>query len=124
MSRVLLVYPEFLIKDGPDFNIPLGLLHLGTYIESKGHEVKLLDCNISRNWEEKLRDCAKKNDVIGISAMTMHLPCVKKIVGILKSMPDFNGTTVMGEYIPPCFRSKHWRVESWIFLFAEKVNFP
>ena len=91
MNKFILVYPRFPVRDGPKFNVPLGPLHLGTYLESKGIDVELVDANIDDNYLDSLRHKATNALGVGISAMTAQLPnalsICKEIKKYFKALP-------------------------------------
>jgi len=83
MYDILLVYPPYLSKYK---NPPLGLAYIGSYLESNGYSVKILDMDplgIDFNDLEKL---IKKNKpaIIGISFMTNQFGSAIKISQIVK----------------------------------------
>ncbi len=84
MIKFVLVYPQFLVREGPKFNVPMGPLHLGTYLESKGIEVKFIDCNIEDNYLALLRKELPNALCLGISAMTAQLPNALEICRAVK----------------------------------------
>ncbi|MDT8445849.1 MAG: radical SAM protein [bacterium] len=94
--RILLIYPEYLVTDGDAYNLPLGLLHIGSWIESKGHQVTLLDCAVEGDWKKRLDQLLPETDLIGISAMTVHLPSVEAILDYSRKERGFEGPVVLG----------------------------
>lgn len=84
MSKIVLVYPRFPIQEGPKFNVPLSLLHLGTYLGDRGIEVKLIDCNVEDNYVDLLREELTGALCIGISAMTAQLPSALEVCELVK----------------------------------------
>ena len=82
--RILLVYPEYLVTDGAAYNLPLGLLHIASYTEAQGHQVTLLDCAVVPNWKDRLRAQMAEIELVGISAMTVHLPSVQQILEFIR----------------------------------------
>lgn len=66
MEKVVLVYPRFLIQEGLVFNVSLSVLHLGTYIEGKGYQVKIIDGNVDKDYEWLLASEAKETLAVGM----------------------------------------------------------
>ena len=73
-KKIILVYPEFLLKDGPAFLVPMNLLHLGTYASSQGYEVRLIDCNNEPDYLDLIAEEARDSLLVGITSMTAQLP--------------------------------------------------
>lgn len=96
MSKVLLIYPEFLLKDGPAFNVPIGLLQLGSYIESKGFDIEFVDCNIEDKYMDAIYNRLDNTICVGISAMTAHLPSALKIAKELRRKMGYKNPIVLG----------------------------
>lgn len=84
MAKFVLVYPQFPVREGPKFNVPMGPLHLGTYLESKGVKVKFIDCNIEDDYLLLLREELTDALCLGISAMTAQLPNALEICRLVK----------------------------------------
>ena len=83
MRTVLLIYPRF--PASISLNIPLNLLHLGTYLQSQRFAVRIIDCTME---EDPLRKVAEGLDDIagvGISCMTTQLPHALRIAELVKS---------------------------------------
>jgi len=94
--RILLVYPEYLVTDGAAYNLPLGLLHIASYTEAQGHQVTLLDCAVVPNWKDRLRAQMAEIELVGISAMTVHLPSVQQILEFIRGELQWKGKVVLG----------------------------
>jgi len=116
MSKVLLIYPEFLLRDGPLFNVPISLLQLGSYIESKGVQVKIVDCNIEDNYMSAIYDELDSSVCVGISAMTALLPSAMQIARNIKKKAGYKGPLVLGGVHPTLF--PHQTVLDDLFDFA------
>jgi radical SAM superfamily enzyme YgiQ (UPF0313 family) len=116
MNKVLLIYPEFLIKDGPAFNVPIGLLQLASYIESKGVNVKFFDCNIEDKYMDSICSELEGSICIGISAMTAHLPSAMAIAREIKRKTGYMNPIVLGGTHPTLFPQQ--AVLSDLFDFA------
>jgi radical SAM superfamily enzyme YgiQ (UPF0313 family) len=96
VSKVLLIYPEFLLKDGPAFNIPIGLLQLGSYIESKGVNIDFVDCNVEDEYMDTIYRKLDGSICVGISAMTAHLPSAMKISKEIRGKMGYKNPIVLG----------------------------
>lgn len=83
MAKIVLIYPKFPVT--LNLNIPIGLLHLGTYLKSKGFEVRLIDCNIEMKFNDLIADEVKNAYCIGISSMTTQVPEARKIGIFIKN---------------------------------------
>src|SRR5208283_3226755 len=103
MSKVLLIYPEFLLREGPSFNVPISMLQLGSYVESKGVQVRLIDCNIEGNYMNAIYDELDSSVCVGISAMTAHLPSAMQISRDIKKKAGYKGPLVLGGVHPTLF---------------------
>lgn len=96
-SKVVLIYPDFPIplSAHSNFNISLSLLHLGTFIKSKGYDVKIVDTVVEKNYNDIIEIELKDALCVGISAMTAQLPqameILKKIRSINKQIPVIFG---------------------------------
>lgn len=100
MSRkAVLVYPRFLspLAGIKDFNIPLGLLHLGTFLKSKGFEIRIVDTIVEDYYSNIIKKEMDDALCVGISAMTAQLPhaieIIKEIKTFNKDMPIVLGGT-------------------------------
>jgi len=96
VKKVVLVYPRFLIQEGPAFNVPLSVLHLGTFIESKGYRVKIIDGNVERNYERKLASEAKDALCVGVSAMTDQIAEARRLAHTLRKKARIKIPLVFG----------------------------
>src|SRR3989344_3637597 len=94
MKKVLLIYPSQTAKDlerDSDFetekSVPLGVLYLAGFLESKGYRVKFLDGRIYPKKEllikikKEIDDC----DCVGISAMTPQVEHGVQITDFIKN---------------------------------------
>lgn len=84
MNKVILIYPEFPVSERQKFSVPVNLLHLGTYLEDKGIDVKLVDCNIEDEYKNILHERVKDVVAVGISCMTSQLPSAMGIVNFIR----------------------------------------
>lgn len=94
---VVLIYPSFALPSMEDFNIPLGLLHLGTYLDGEGYRVELIDCSIKRDYKELIYTYVKEGAIcVGISAMTAQLPNAIEICSFIRKEMNTNIPIVFG----------------------------
>lgn len=93
MVKFVLAYPQFPVREGPKFNVPMAPLHLGTYLESKEIEVKFIDCNIEDNYLALLRTELTDALCLGVSAMTAQLPNALEICRAVKR--DFGNLPII-----------------------------
>lgn len=96
MSKVLLIYPEFLLKDGPAFSVPIGLLQLASYVESKGICIEFIDCNAEDEYMDTIYKKLDGSVCVGISAMTAHLPSAMNIAKEIKGKMGYKNPIVLG----------------------------
>jgi len=94
--KVVLIYPKFLIQEGPSFNIPLSVLHLGSYIEKQGYEVVILDGNVDRKYFDLFKKTTKDALAVGISAMTDQISEARRIALFLKKDLGIKAPLVFG----------------------------
>lgn len=85
-GKIVLVYPEFLLKDGPAFLVPMNLLHLGTYASSQGYEVRLIDCNNEDSYLDLIAEEARDSLLVGITSMTAQLPTAVSVARHVKKV--------------------------------------
>ena len=91
MAKIVLVNPTFepfwiydekSMQDPP--NVPRGVLAIGTYIKSKGHDVKIIDAVIDENHEEKIIEATKDAQFVGFAVMTSSLVSSLKLSRLVK----------------------------------------
>lgn len=75
-QKVLLVYPNYTVPQS-DLIIPMNLMYLGSYLVSRGHEVKILAAGNLESREELYRQI--RNEIgdavaVGLSVMTAQVP--------------------------------------------------
>lgn len=85
--KVVLIYPQFAspLNNVKGFNMPLSLLHLGTYIESKGYKPKIIDTVIEEQYQEMIRGELDDALCVGVSVMTAQLPHAMEIIRDVKA---------------------------------------
>ena len=90
MPKVLLINPPFNVnKENYDSSISVGLLSIGTYLDSRGMEVVIIDGVRQENYldlvEREIKDC----DFAGISVMTTQIPAALDVSRLIKKTnPD------------------------------------
>jgi radical SAM superfamily enzyme YgiQ (UPF0313 family) len=89
--KFVLVFPKFpgieifgIQIVNQEYSDPLGILHLGTYLQCKNVEIVLINCITDENWKEKLLHEVKNADLVGISSMTEQLPHALEIAKLVK----------------------------------------
>jgi len=85
MSKVLLINPPFNInKENYDSSISVGLLSIGSYLDSNNTRVEIIDGIRQVNYyeliESKIRDC----DYVGISVMTTQIPQALNVCRLIR----------------------------------------
>ena len=73
---------------GPDKYFPLNLLSIGTYAQCLGHEVKLIDGQVDREWYSSFLSQSEDADLIGVSSYTG--PSIYAVIQVIKSLKDRN----------------------------------
>ncbi|VVB70260.1 tRNA-2-methylthio-N(6)-dimethylallyladenosine synthase [uncultured archaeon] len=66
---------------------PLGLASLAAVIENSGHQIKILDANALCISKEKVADLVKREEIIGLTAMT---PIVNSAIGMARMIKQEN----------------------------------
>ncbi|MBU2579489.1 B12-binding domain-containing radical SAM protein [Patescibacteria group bacterium] len=75
MTKVLLINPPFNVnKENYDSSISVGLLSIGTYLDSRGVEVVIVDGVRQENYLDLVEKEIKNCDYAGISVMTTQAP--------------------------------------------------
>lgn len=84
--KILLIYPPSAnpLLDQVYMHEPLALEYLAAGLKLKGHEVKILDARLEPNIIAAHNEF--KPDIVGLTAFTNHLSCVKKIAAELKQI--------------------------------------
>jgi len=79
--------------------VELGLLYIASYLERAGHEVSLLDLQLSRQTDKSYRDHLSRGswNVVGITAGTGYIDEAQRIVELAKAE---GALTVMGGHHP------------------------
>lgn len=103
MNKIILIYPKFPIAERVSFNVPINLLHLGTYLEGKGIKVRLVDCNVEDDYENILEAEIKDSAAVGISCMTSQLPSAMEIVNFIRNGLSSKMPIIFGGVHPTLF---------------------
>lgn len=101
LPKAILIYPRFPVA--LKFNIPIGLLHLATYLKAKGFEVKLIDCNIEDNYKGLIAEEIKDAICIGISVMTAQIIHARDLCVFIKNELNANMPLIMGGVHPTLY---------------------
>lgn len=90
MPKVLLINPCFNInKENYDSSISVGLLSIGSYLDSNNVKVDIIDGVRQKNYLELIKNRIKKYDFAGISVMTTQIPSALKISRLIREInPD------------------------------------
>lgn len=90
MSKVLLINPPFNVnKENYDSSISVGLLSIGTYLDSKGVRVSIIDGVRQKNYLDLIREEIQDCDYVGLSVMTTQIPAALDISRLIKKTnPD------------------------------------
>lgn len=100
MSKVLLVYPNFIAKEGA---LPLGIAYLAAVLRQAKINFEILDTNFSQDWQEVRRVLKKtKPSIVAISFLSSMAKDAFRVAKLLKKLaPD--ALVVMGGPHPTIF---------------------
>jgi anaerobic magnesium-protoporphyrin IX monomethyl ester cyclase len=88
MSKILLINPPFNIpKENYDSSVSVGLLSIGTYLQSQGVEVKIIDCARQKDYLQLIKAVVGDYDICGFSVMTTQ---VAEALRLSKMIKDLN----------------------------------
>lgn len=84
-NKIVLLYPPQTL-DTPtlDYNTPVGLLYVGSYLKERGYAVKLIDCLVEEDYEHKIFDEVKNATCIGAYVMSCHIKNLLPILDRIK----------------------------------------
>jgi radical SAM superfamily enzyme YgiQ (UPF0313 family) len=100
--KILLVNTNQIIPPIP----PIGLLHLGAYLETKGHQVQICDLCLQDTLESTLRNDLETHnpDIVGVTIRNIdnvtffssceYLPFIRQVIGLIKA--NYQGPIVLG----------------------------
>jgi len=100
-KNIILIYPKF--SQPLRVNIPIGLLHLGTYLKDRGFGVRLIDCTIEEDWQQLIADESKDALCVGISAMTVQVPHALHICKFIKEKLNYEIPIIFGGAHPTLY---------------------
>lgn len=87
-NKILLIYPKFHKVDFDARSYPLGILVLGTLLEKRGYQVKLIDFLVEDNPLDILREELDESVLcVGLSVMTPQIPNALEVSKLVK---DYN----------------------------------
>lgn len=104
MTKVILIYPKFPVAF--KVNLPIGLLHLGTYLKNNGVSVKLIDCTVEANYKELIAQEIKDASCVGISVMTAQIPHTRELLSFIKDELKSSVPVVLGGVHPTLYPSQ------------------
>ncbi len=110
-KKIVLIYPKF--PTVMKLSLPIGPLHLGTYLKTKGFEVKLIDCIIEDNYQELITEEIEGALCIGISAMTTQIPHAREICLFIRNDLQSNIPIIFGG-VHPTLYPKQTVCESYV----------
>lgn len=102
MKKIVLIYPNF-SPGAAGYTIPAGLLHLGTFLKSKGFDIKLIDCIVESNYKDLIAQEIKDAFCVGISALTLQIPIAREIAIFIKNKLKSNIPIVLGGVHPTLY---------------------
>lgn len=87
MSKTLLINPPFNIaKENYDSSVSVGLLSIGTYLDSRGIEVKIIDGARQSDYFDLIRQNLDSCDYVGLSVMTTQVSHALKISKLIREV--------------------------------------
>ncbi|MAG15372.1 MAG: hypothetical protein CL874_05805 [Dehalococcoidales bacterium] len=87
-SKVILINPRF-TEEVTLFNLPIGILHLGSWLMKNGYEVKVIDALHSKNQSEFSMKLSQELDdaiCVGLSVISTQIPSALMITGSVKAV--------------------------------------
>ncbi|NQS88729.1 B12-binding domain-containing radical SAM protein [Patescibacteria group bacterium] len=120
MKKIVLIYPKFPIKF--DLNIPIGILHLGTYLRSKGFAVSIIDCTVEDGYKQRIADESKDAFCVGVSLMTAQIPHARKIGIFLKEDLMISSPVIMGGVHPTLYPERTLQENFVDFIIAGEAE--
>lgn len=88
--KVLLIHPKLNEYKQPKLP-PLGILYIASYLEKRGHQVRVVDLNVPKS--ESMEKMLKKADIVGITATT---PIIREAWRLAKIAKNYKIPVVLG----------------------------
>jgi len=88
MGKVILINPRF-TEEMTLFNLPISILHLGSWLMKNGYEVKVMDALHSKDQSEFSMKLSKELDdalCVGLSVMSTQIPSALMIADSVKAV--------------------------------------
>lgn len=122
MSKIVLIYPRFPIEF--KLNIPIGLLHLGTYLKNNGFEVRIVDCTVQPRYKEIIEKEIRDATCIGISLMTAQIPHAREISRFIKGDLRCKALLIFGGVHPTLYPKKTIQEEFIDYVVVGEGELP
>ncbi len=100
-KKVLLIYPLFLGTE--NVQIPMNLLHLGTFLQGQGYEIKIIDCHVENDYKALIKSEIANAFCIGISCMTAQVKHGREIAAYIKQELKVETPIVFGGVHPTLY---------------------
>lgn len=101
MPKVVLIRPRYKEKHARIARLPLALLYIGSILRANGYEVKIIDNDVERNYENAIINECKDAMLVGITALTSQVKSGLEISDLIKS--QFEAPIVWGGIHPTIF---------------------
>ncbi len=114
---VILIGPRF-PHSMPTLNIPVGLLHVGSYLVNEGYMIMILDANnfkSNRDFLNTLKEKLKSVSAVGLSVMTNQVPSALEISDYIKQLEP-SLPVIWGGVHPSLFPEQTARCRSIDFI--------
>lgn len=82
-KKIILIKPK---NDLDVYDIPLGLLHIGSVLEFNGYPVKIIDAGKNSNFKKEIQNDINNALLVGITAITTELKSAIEISDYIKKI--------------------------------------
>lgn len=100
VNKIVLIKPKSTYVSSMP-RIPLSVLFIGSTLKHNGYEVRVIDANVERNYEQAIMKECKDADLVGISALTSEVKCGLEITKLIKEKS--NSLIIWGGIHPSLF---------------------
>jgi len=101
-STVILIDPKPVAGGRSPGHIPIALLHLGSYLQSKNTRIVIVDCVASEDHEKEILNILPDALCVGFTCYTTHIPHVQYLIRLIKkNQPGI--PVILGGYHPSLY---------------------